>query len=177
MEIQNAKCSSSKHSEINAVSYCPECNKYLCDKCLNYHAETEDHEVIDLNQKNEIFIDKCKVENHNDKLEFYCKEHNTLCCVACTSKIKAEGYGQHSDCDICHIKYIKDEKRNKLNENIEYIEELYNKVNESMNKFKEILEQIKKNKDDLKLKVKEIPYWTESFHPLIILPSNKINFS
>ena len=153
MEIQNAKCSSSKHSEINAVSYCPECNKYLCDKCLNYHAETEDHEVIDLNQKNEIFIDKCKIENHNDKLEFYCKEHNTLCCTACITKIKAEGYGQHHDCDIYHIKKIKDEKRNKLKENINNLEELNKQIDQSVNKYKEIYEQVNNNIDALKSKI------------------------
>ena len=126
MEIQNVKCSSSKHAEINAVSYCPECKNYFCNKCLNFHAEIlENHRPINLNQKNEIFIDKCKEEKHNDKLEFYCKEHNVLCCVACTSKIKDEGYGQHFDCNVTHIKKIKNEKRNKLKENMNNLEDLY----------------------------------------------------
>ena len=89
MEIQNPKCSSSKHSEFNAVSYCPECKKYLCNKCQNLHNELlEDHKTINLNEKKEIFINKCKEKNHNDKLEFYCKDHNILCCVGCTSKFK-----------------------------------------------------------------------------------------
>ena len=56
MEIQNAKCSLSKHIEINAISYCPECKNYFCNKCLNFHAEIlEKHKVINLNQKNEFF--------------------------------------------------------------------------------------------------------------------------
>ena len=157
MEIQNAKCSSSKHAEINADSYCPQCKKYFCNKCLNFHAEIlEKHKVINLNQKNEIFIDKCKEENHNDKLEFYCKEHNVLCCVACTSKIKEYGYGQHFDCKISHINDIKDEKRNKLKENINNLEELYNQIDKSINKLKEIYEQINKNKEELKLKIQSI---------------------
>ena len=157
MEIQNAKCSSSKHSEINAVSYCPECKNYFCNKCLNFHAEIlEKHKVINLNQKNEIFIDKCKEENHICKLEFYCKEHNVLCCVACTSKIKDEGYGQHFDCNVTHIKKIENEKRNKLKENINNLEELYNQIDKSINKLKEIYEQINKNKEELKLKIQSI---------------------
>ena len=119
MEVQNPKCSSKKHVDINAVSYCPECNKYLCNKCLNFHSEMfEGHKTINLNEKNEIFIDKCKIENHNAKLEFYCKEHNTLCCAMCISKIKEKGYGQHSECDVNPIEKIKNEKRNKLKENI-----------------------------------------------------------
>ena len=139
MDIKNAKCSSSKHAEINAVSYCPECKKYFCNKCLNFHAEIfGDHKIINLNQKNEIFIDKCKEENHPNKLEFYCKEHNVLCCVACTSKIKEEGYGQHFDCNVTHIKKIENEKRNKLKENINSLEKLYNQINQTINKLKEI---------------------------------------
>ena len=105
MEIQNSKCSLSKHKEVNAVSYCPECKKYLCNKCQNLHIELlEDHKIINLDEKKEIFIDKCKEENHPNKLEFYCKEHNVLCCIACTAKFKEEGYGQHSDCNVTHIK-------------------------------------------------------------------------
>ena len=139
MDIQNQKCSSSKHSEINAVSYCPECKKYFCNKCLNFHAEIlEDHKTINLNQKNEIFINKCKEENHICKLEFYCKDHNILCCVGCTSKFKDEKYGQHSDCNVSYIDDIKDEKRNKLKENINNLEELYKQIDQSIIKLKEI---------------------------------------
>ena len=156
MEIRNAKCSSSKHAEVDAISFCPDCNKYFCNKCLKYHDDIENHKAINLNQKDEIFVDKCKEENHNDKLEFYCKDHNILCCGLCTSKFKEEGYGQHSDCNISYIKDIKDEKRNKLKENINNLEELNNKIDESINKLKEIFKQINKNKDDLKLKVQGI---------------------
>ena len=156
MENQNAKCSSKKHADINAISYCPECKKYLCKKCLTYHEEMEDHKTINLKEKKEIFFDKCNIEIHNAKLEFYCKEHNTLCCVLCTSKIKDERYGQHSDCNIRDIKDIKDEKRNKLKENINNLEELSKQINESINKLKEIFEQINKNKEELKLKVQRI---------------------
>ena len=87
-----------------------------------------DHKTINMNEKNEIFIDKCKEENHNDKLEFYCKEHNILCCAACTSKIKNKGYGQHFDCNVSHIDDIKGEKRKKLKENINNLEELYKQI-------------------------------------------------
>ena len=157
MEIQNTKCSSNKHTEINAVSYCPECKKYFCNKCLNFHSEIfGDHKAINLNQKNEFFIDKCKEENHNDKLEFYCKEHNTLCCPLCLCRIKEYGYGQHFDCNVTHIKEIKDEKRNKLKKNINNLEELNKKIDKSINKLKEIFEQKNKKRDDLKIKIQSI---------------------
>ena len=60
---------------------------------------------------NNIFFDICKEENHSLKLEYFCKNHNQLCCVACIAKIGGKGKGQHKDCDICFIENIKDEKK------------------------------------------------------------------
>ena len=157
MDLQNRTCSSSKHAEINAVFYCPECQKYLCNKCLGLHTELfEDHKIINLNEKKEIFIDICKEENHNEKLKFYCKEHNILCCAFCTSKIKKEGYGQHSDCDINLLEEIEDKKRKKLQENINNLNELYNQIDPTINKLKKMFEKINKNNDDIKLQIQSI---------------------
>ena len=156
-QTEKKKCSSKKHSNIDAIAYCQKCKLYLCNKCQNYHSELfESHEIINLNNPNEVFLDTCNENNHTAKLEFYCKDHNTLCCVACICKLKEEGYGQHSDCDVCHIKNIKDEKRNKLKENINNLEELYKQIEKSINKLKIIKEEINKNKEELKLKIQTI---------------------
>ena len=105
MELQKKRCSLSKHSEVDAISYCQDCKTYFCNKCQNHHQEIfENHKIINLNKLDEVFIDKCKEENHNDKLEFLCKDHNILCCACCITKIKKEGFGQHSNCDVYHIK-------------------------------------------------------------------------
>jgi len=157
MENQKKKCSLNKHSEIDAIIYCQKCKEYFCNKCQNHHNEIfENHQIISLNNSNDIFIDKCKENNHINKLEFFCKNHNILCCCACITKIKEEGYGQHSDCDVCHIKYIIDEKRNKLKENINQLEELSNQIEKSINEIKNIYEDINKNKEELKLKIQNI---------------------
>ena len=125
MEENKKKCSNKKHAELDAISYCQECKKYYCNKCQNHHTEIfEEHKIINLKDVNEAFIEICKEANHTDKLEFYCKEHNSLCCAACTCKMKDDGYGQHFDCNVCHIKKIKDEKKNKLKENINLLEQL-----------------------------------------------------
>ena len=96
----------------------------------------DDYKIIDLNKIIGIFIEISKEENHINKLEFFCKKHNILCCLACICKIKEEGYGQHFDCDVCHIKNIKNEKRNKLKENINNLEILYNQIEHSIKKIK-----------------------------------------
>ena len=74
----------------------------------------------------------------------------------CSSKFKNERYGQHHDCTIFEIKDIKDEKRNKLKENINNLEELYKQIDKSINELKIIFEQINKNKEELKMKVQLI---------------------
>ena len=157
MENQKKKCSLKKHSEVDAISFCQDCKIYLCNKCQNYHSEIlENHKTINLKDEKDIFINACQKENHFLNLEFYCKDHNTLCCLGCVSKIKEGGYGQHHDCDVYHITKIKDEKRNKLKDNINKLEGLSNQIEKSINEIKIIFEEINKSKEDLKLKVQEI---------------------
>ena len=68
-----------KHSEIDAIVYCPNCSKYYYNKCQNYHSEIlNDHQTISLNNPNEIFIDICQENNHINKLEFYCKKKKDM---------------------------------------------------------------------------------------------------
>ena len=157
MEENQKKCSNKKHAEIDAISYCQECKKYFCNKCQNQHADLlEDHKTINLKDVNEAFIEICKEVNHSDKLEFYCKEHNELCCAACTAKFKEEGYGQHHTCDVCPIKKIKEEKKNKLKENINLLEQLNAQMDKSFEEIKKISEEIIKNKEELKKRVQNI---------------------
>ena len=159
MENKIKKCSSKKHSEeINAISYCQECKRSFCNKCQNHHSEIfEEHKLINLNNDlNYFFIDLCKQKNHNYKFEFFCKTHNTLCCSICISKIKDEYHGQHSDCDVCFIKDIKNSKKNKLKENINNLEDLSNKFDKSFNELKKVFEKINEEKEELKLKIQKI---------------------
>ena len=159
MENQIKKCSSKKHSEeIDAISYCQECKRSFCNKCQNYHSEIfEEHKLSNLNNDlNDIFIDLCKQKNHNYKFEFFCKTHNILCCSICISKLKDEYHGQHTDCDVCFIKDIKDSKKNKLKENINNLEDLSNKFENSFNELKKVFEKINEEKEELKLKVQKI---------------------
>ena len=158
MEENRKKCSAKSHSEINAISYCEQCKKFMCNKCLNYHKEFfEDHRLINIeNNLKEIFIDNCKENGHNYKLEFYCKNHNTLCCVGCISKLEEKNYGQHKNCDVCSIEKIKDEKKIKLNENIKLLEELSKNLEDMINELKIIFENISKDKEEIKLNVQKI---------------------
>ena len=125
MERKNKKCSLPEHKEIDAVVYCLECKILMCNKCDNNHSCLfKSHQLykIDKDDINDIFTGFCKEENHLGVLEFFCKNHNKLCCASCLCKIKKKSKGQHHDCDVCVIEEIKDEKKDKLNDNIKYLD-------------------------------------------------------
>ena len=154
----NKKCSNKKHSEINAISYCIECNSYLCNKCSNFHSELFDgHHINNINKKEQnIFSGLCTEPKHKMQLEFYCINHNKLCCAACLSKIKGGGHGQHFNCEVCSLEEIEHEKKNKLKNNIKYLEESSLNIEESIKKLKEIYKQVNKSKVEITLKISSV---------------------
>ena len=114
MEQKINFCSNEEHSNIEAIYYCIECKIYMCNKCENFHSKMlkNHHKVALEKNKNisEIFTGFCKEENHSDKLEYFCKQHNQLCCSGCIAKIKLKNKGQHSDCEVCPLEEIKEKK-------------------------------------------------------------------
>ena len=152
------KCSSKNHNEVKAISYCQECNIYMCNKCEKIHLDLcQNHHSYNLNiDTQEIFTGICQEKNHLNNLEYFCKTHNKLCCAVCITKIKRKGNGQHTDCNVCNIEDIKLEKKNNFDKNIKYLEDLLNTLNKSINELKIIFEKINKNKDSLKLDIQKI---------------------
>ena len=140
MENDKNKCSLDEHSNIEAIIYCQECKIFMCNKCEKNHLELfkSHHHIYKLDKNiNEIFTGFCKEKNHIDELMFYCKNHNKLCCAECLIKTKYEEYGQHSECDVCKIEEIEEEKRNKLKDNLKLLDNLSSNLEESINKLKE----------------------------------------
>ena len=160
MEKENKKCFNTEHEESDAICFCIKCNTYLCKKCEALHSKLfKFHETILLDKNNieDIFTGFCKEEGHNSKeLEFFCKTHNELCCAVCICKIKTKNAGKHGDCCICLVEEIKNEKKNKLKENITYLKELSNNLEEAINELKNIFEKASKDKEELKLNIQKI---------------------
>ena len=158
MEKEIKKCYNEDHSNIEAVYYCFECKIYMCKKCQNFHSKLCHHHHEYTLEKNisEIFTGFCKEENHSDKLEYYCKSHNELCCSGCIAKIKRKDKGQHSDCEICLIEDIKENKENTLKENISNLEKLSEELEKLINELKIVFEKISKDKEELKLNIQKI---------------------
>ena len=160
MENESIKCTLKKHNSIDAVSFCQDCKLYMCNKCCNHHSELFEkdiHTIINIDKdKDYFFSGYCNEEKHKDELEYFCQTHNVLCCASCLSVIKSKGNGNHKDCKVCNIEEIKDEKKNKLNENIDYLDNLSKKLEENIKNLKEIYEKIIKDKEELKIHVQKI---------------------
>ena len=156
--MEEKKCSSAKHKEAKAINYCPECKIYMCNKCDIHHSELFlNHHPVKLDKDiNFIFTGFCKEKNHLDKLEYFCKTHNKLVCASCIAKIKKNGKGEHHDCEIYLNKDIKEEKKNKLNNNIKILEDLLKTLENYNNEIKTIYEKLNKDKEELKINIQKI---------------------
>ena len=155
---QKKKCSSKDHGEIDAVNYCDKCQVYMCKNCTIFHSKLlQNHNIYNLNEEmKDIFTGFCNEENHGNKLEFYCKNHNILCCAACICKMKEKGYGLHKDCETYIIENIKEEKKNKLEKNMKMLEELSRTIENSIKELKNIFDKINKEKEEIKIKIQKI---------------------
>ena len=158
MENNKPKCSSIDHPKIDAVFFCQICKVYLCNKCENFHSKiVKGHLTINLlNEKNDIFIGLCQEKSHMNKLEYYCKTHNVLCCALCITKIKDEEKGQHKDCIISLLKDIKSEKEEKYKKDFNKLTEISKSLDPMINKFKKINEEINIKKEQIKDDIQKI---------------------
>ena len=155
---QDKKCCSQGHEEIMSNYYCPECKIYICNKCENFHSKLfKAHKLYKIDiDINEIFTGFCEENNHLEKLEYFCKTHNKLCCSSCIVKIKREGKGQHTDCEICVIEDIKEKKNEIFKQNIIILEELSKSIDNSIKELKILFKKINENKEKLKIKISKI---------------------
>ena len=158
MEEQKKNCSSKEHENEEANFFCQQCQIYMCKKCENIHSKLcQHHNPYNLDQNiDDVFTGLCKIKNHSDRLNYFCENHNQLCCAECITKIKDNEYGQHRDCNVYTIKNIKKDKKVKLNENIKTLEELSKTIEKSISDLTTVFQRIIINKENLKLEVQQI---------------------
>ena len=97
-------------------------------------------------------------------IEYFCKDDNKLCCAACLCKIKDKGDGQHTECNACFIKDIKEEKMRILIDNINILKDIYNNLKKKYKEVKKINEKAKPKKEEIKQKIIDI---FENFQKLL----------
>ena len=158
MENNNKiKCSFKKHDSIDAINFCQECCIYMCNKCQNHHSELFEHHHLYNLDKNikDIFTGFCKEKKHNKELNYFCKNHNILCCAVCLCKNEDNGYGLHKNCDVCTLNEIDKEKRDKLKQNIKLLEDININIEKSIGEIKMMIDNCNKSKEKLIISVQE----------------------
>ena len=160
MESFVKKCSLEEHIKANANSYCQECKIYMCKDCETCHEKLfKNHHKFNIKKEEkeeDIFTGLCKEYNHLIELEYYCKNHNILCCAKCITNFEDKENGHHKDCDICPINDFEKNKKEKLDSNIKTLEILYNHLEKSIKEINETFEKINESKEDLKLNIQKI---------------------
>ena len=74
MDHKKKKCSLKEHRDVEAISYCQKCEIYICNQCEKNHLSLfPEHKTIILDKDMEIFTGLCKLENHQNELDYYCK--------------------------------------------------------------------------------------------------------
>ena len=106
METKERFCDICAFQHINelAVEWCSECDEALCSKCKVQHGiakATRNHtplSIEDLAQLPSAILSlKQTCDNHDEKVDFYCSNHQQLCCMKCTIT-------SHRDCtSVCSI--------------------------------------------------------------------------
>ena len=154
------KCSLNKHSDVKAIAFCMECNKFMCNKCRQLHSDLFDDNQLSNIEKNDnntnFFTGICKEENHSLKLEYFCNTHKKLCCERCVSKYKNKGNGQHAYCSISLLEQIEKLNKDKLDKNIKSLENLNKNINKKIDELKIMIEKTDKQKEELIVKIQKI---------------------
>ncbi|CAC5377459.1 unnamed protein product [Mytilus coruscus] len=72
-----------------AITWCPECQVFLCTDCEKHHNKSEDHKTISSKEYSTLpsFMQELRSQcgDHKKKYEFYCSFHACPCCVHCVT--------------------------------------------------------------------------------------------
>ena len=89
MEVLKKFCSFQGHEKIPANIYCISCKIYMCQKCELFHSKLlSNHKIYNIDKINNEDISQqfCKQEKHNLEFQYFCRNHNILCCAKCITK-------------------------------------------------------------------------------------------
>ena len=152
------KCSFTKeHSHYTAVTYCFNCNEWLCSYCAKNHTKLFPmHTLSDESITIDIYCPKHSATT-NEEFVYYCKDCKADLCAACYDEhdhlhsiISLKEYFPKEECDECKTSY--DEFKNAQSMKDEVKDALIAKINESDNEtakamINEIERIYKQNKD------------------------------
>ena len=124
------------HDDVNACSYCLDCNDYLCTKCTKLHGVSKlslGHKILNQNEMPKkwlLYINICA--KHGEMFKHYCQSHGEICCSCCVTAI-------HDKCQIKLLKAVASDFGNSSE---------YKLLRENLERFSEELDQLQKSLDE-----------------------------
>ena len=164
---QEVKC-----DECNAddpvVSFCPDCNSFLCLTCNDYHKHSKkyfNHAVVPLTElksnketsiQAKVKIPLCK--EHDEQLKYYCETCNELVCMYCTVK---KHNGHHHD----SVKQMATKHRNELKKITDPVEGMIKNLSEAHDNIEKMKEKIRGRGEEVDKKIDQ--YYDELLQKLM----------
>ena len=77
-----------KDKKTKCEYYCTDCEAYYCEECFELHPRVPylaKHTVLKHGDIDVWSTAQYKCTTHGKNFEFFCKEHNALCCHVCIS--------------------------------------------------------------------------------------------
>ena len=171
---QEVKCDECDEDDP-VVSFCPECNSFLCHACNDHHKRNKryrGHAVVPLTElksnKDAPIQAKVKIplcEEHDEQLKYYCETCDKLVCMYCTvTKHNGHNHGSVKQMATKHRKELKKitnpvegmiKNLSEANDNIEKMMKKTRIRGEEVDKkidryYDELLQKLMKQKDEVK---------------------------
>ena len=148
-----------RYISIPSNVWCPQCEEGLCTECIEYHSVVKlsrNHTTIPIEeyQKLPSYVLEIKehCNEHDEKFNLYCKEHECACCGICNLE-------NHSDCKNVSIleQIIKNVKTSTVFTEIEpLIKEMIENIGKIRQNRETNLSAVKEQKRIIEIEIQEL---------------------
>jgi len=154
-EEDTVKCDSCSEDDP-VVSFCPECNAFLCSLCSEFHKRSKQfssHDVVPLaelqSSQGVVIQAKPKVplcQEHDYELKHYCETCRKLVCMYCTMK-------SHNEHNHDTVKSVANKHRDHLKEVTAPMEEMIKVLSRIEDKIDKTMKKIRKQGEEVNMEI------------------------
>ena len=148
---QEVKCDECDEDDP-VVTFCPECNSFLCQACNENHKRNKRYRVhavvsfTELKSNKDVSIQaKVKIplcKQHDEQLKYYCETCNELVCMYCTVK-------EHSNHHHDSLMKMADKHRSELKKITDPIEGMIKNLSEAHDNMQMMKRKIRKQGEEI----------------------------
>ena len=149
---QEVKCDECDEDDP-VVSFCPECNSFLCHACNDHHKRNKryrGHAVVPLTELKDAPIQaKVKIplcEEHNEQLKYYCETCDELVCMHCTVT-------NHNGHNHGSVKQMATKHRNELKKITDPVEGMIKNLSEAHDNIENMMKKTRRRGEEVDKKI------------------------